>query len=40
VRGPVPRFVRTISEAMTALPSIVAGLFIWASVILTEGSTS
>lgn len=37
VRGAFPRFVRTISEAMTALPSIVAGLFIYASVILTLG---
>ena len=37
VRGAFPRFVRTICEAMTALPSIVAGLFIYASVILTLG---
>ncbi|MBV8994058.1 MAG: ABC transporter permease subunit [Pseudonocardiales bacterium] len=37
VRGPFPRFVRTVAEAMTALPSIVAGLFIFASVILTFG---
>ncbi len=37
MRGPFPRFVRTIVEAMTALPSIVAGLFIYASVILTFG---
>lgn len=36
-RGPLPRFVRTITEAMTALPSIVAGLFTWASLILTLG---
>jgi phosphate transport system permease protein len=36
-RGPLPRFVRTVVEAMTALPSIVAGLFILASVILTLG---
>lgn len=36
-RGPLPRFVRTIAEAMTALPSIVAGLFIFASAILTLG---
>lgn len=36
-RGSFPRFVRTICEAMTALPSIVAGLFIYASVILTLG---
>lgn len=30
-------FVRTITEAMTALPSIVAGLFIYATLILTLG---
>jgi phosphate transport system permease protein len=36
-RGPFPRFVRTISEAMTALPSIIAGLFILAAVILGLG---
>ncbi len=37
VRGTFARFVRTIVEAMTALPSIVAGLFIYAAVILTFG---
>ncbi len=37
MRGAFPRFVRTICEAMTALPSIVAGLFIYAAVILTFG---
>ncbi|MGI9197876.1 MAG: phosphate ABC transporter permease PstA [Candidatus Nanopelagicales bacterium] len=37
VPGPFSRFVRTISEAMTALPSIVAGLFIYASLILILG---
>jgi len=31
------RFVRTIVEAMTALPSVVAGLFIFATVILIFG---
>ncbi|HET9255775.1 MAG TPA: ABC transporter permease subunit, partial [Pseudonocardiaceae bacterium] len=36
-RGALARFVRTVVEAMTALPSIVAGLFILASVILTLG---
>lgn len=36
-RGVLPRFVRTVVEAMTALPSIVAGLFILASAILTLG---
>jgi phosphate transport system permease protein len=33
-RGPFPRFVRTIVEAMTALPSVVAGLFVFATWIL------
>lgn len=37
IPGPFSRFVRTIVEAMTALPSIVAGLFIYASVILFLG---
>ncbi|NII42379.1 phosphate transport system permease protein [Curtobacterium flaccumfaciens] len=37
VPGPFARFVRTIVEAMTALPSIVAGLFIYASVIVGLG---
>lgn len=36
-KGALVRFVRTVAEAMTALPSIVAGLFILASVILTLG---
>lgn len=35
--GRFARFVRTITEAMTALPSIVAGLFIYASLILILG---
>ncbi|MEV6110135.1 phosphate ABC transporter permease PstA [Streptomyces sp. NPDC051940] len=34
VPGPYARFVRTIVEAMTALPSIVAGLFVYATVIV------
>jgi phosphate transport system permease protein len=34
VGGRFARFVRTITEAMTALPSVVAGLFIWATLIL------
>ncbi|HEY6423393.1 MAG TPA: phosphate ABC transporter permease PstA [Pseudonocardiaceae bacterium] len=38
-KGALPKFVRTVVEAMTALPSIVAGLFIYASVILTFGLT-
>jgi phosphate transport system permease protein len=33
VGGAFARFVRTITDAMTALPSIVAGLFIYAAVI-------
>lgn len=33
VGGPFARFVRTIVDAMTALPSIVAGLFVYAAVI-------
>jgi len=37
VGGPVARIVRTITEAMTALPEIIAGLFIYAMVILTFG---
>jgi phosphate transport system permease protein len=36
-RGRLARFVRTIVLAMTALPSILAGLFIYASWILTFG---
>jgi phosphate transport system permease protein len=34
VGGRFARFVRTITEAMTALPAVVAGLFIWAAYIL------
>ncbi|MFE0625848.1 phosphate ABC transporter permease PstA [Streptomyces sp. NPDC058864] len=34
VPGAYARFVRTVVEAMTALPSIVAGLFIYATLIL------
>jgi phosphate transport system permease protein len=37
IPGRFTRFVRTICEAMTALPSIVAGLFIYATVILSLG---
>ncbi|MFI0724528.1 phosphate ABC transporter permease PstA [Streptomyces sp. NPDC021224] len=37
VPGRYARFVRTVVEAMTALPSIVAGLFIYATVILALG---
>ncbi|MGH3783391.1 MAG: phosphate ABC transporter permease PstA [Pseudonocardiaceae bacterium] len=35
--GPLVRFVRTVVEAMTALPEILAGLFILASFILIFG---
>lgn len=34
IGGRFARFVRTIADAMTALPSIVAGLFVYAAVIL------
>jgi phosphate transport system permease protein len=37
VPGPFARLVRTIVEAMTALPSIVSGLFIYATFILILG---
>ncbi|MFJ8788085.1 phosphate ABC transporter permease PstA [Streptomyces sp. NPDC102462] len=37
VPGTFSRFVRTMVEAMTALPSIVAGLFIYATFILALG---
>jgi phosphate transport system permease protein len=33
VGGRFARFVRTVSDAMTALPSIVAGLFVYAALI-------
>jgi phosphate transport system permease protein len=37
VGGPLARPVRAIVEAMTALPEIIAGLFVYAMVILTLG---
>lgn len=37
IPGRFAKFVRTVVEAMTALPSIVAGLFIYATAILTLG---
>ena len=37
--GGFSRFVRTISEAMTALPSIVAGLFIYATAVQIIGKS-
>jgi phosphate transport system permease protein len=33
IGGKFARFVRTVSDAMTALPSIVAGLFVYAAII-------
>src|SRR5579859_928305 len=37
VGGPLARPIRTIVEAMTALPDVIAGLFIYALFILTFG---
>jgi phosphate transport system permease protein len=37
VPGRFSRFVRTVVEAMTALPDVLAGLFIYATLILTLG---
>jgi phosphate transport system permease protein len=37
VPGPVNRLVRTVVDAMTALPDILAGLFIYATLILIFG---
>jgi phosphate transport system permease protein len=37
VGGPVAKVVRTVVEAMTALPSIVAGLFIYTVLIIAVG---
>jgi len=37
IGGGFARLVRTIVEAMTALPDLIAGLFIYASLILTLG---
>lgn len=34
VKGRFARFVRTVVEAMTALPSVVAGLFVYSTIIL------
>lgn len=35
-RGAFARFVRTVVEAMTALPSVVAGLFVYAAIITLQ----
>jgi phosphate transport system permease protein len=37
VPGPFARFVRTVVNAMTALPDVLAGLFIYATLILAFG---
>lgn len=37
VPGPFSRFVRTVVDAMTALPDVVAGLFIYAALVLSLG---
>jgi phosphate transport system permease protein len=37
VPGPLARFVRTVVEAMTALPDVLAGLFIYATLIIFLG---
>jgi phosphate transport system permease protein len=37
VGGPMARPIRTIVEAMTALPDVIAGLFVYALFILTLG---
>ncbi|MFC1410702.1 phosphate ABC transporter permease PstA [Streptacidiphilus sp. N1-12] len=40
VPGGYARFVRTIVEAMTALPSILAGLFVWAVILILHQQQS
>ena len=37
VPGPLARFVRTVIDAMTAMPDVLAGLFIYATLILSLG---
>jgi phosphate transport system permease protein len=37
VPGPLARFVRTVVDAMTALPDVLAGLFIYATLIVIFG---
>jgi phosphate transport system permease protein len=37
-KGAFTRFVRTIVEAMTALPSVVAGLFVYAAIITLQST--
>ncbi|WP_239377738.1 phosphate ABC transporter permease PstA, partial [Frankia sp. Cj5] len=38
IRGPLARPVRTIVDTMSAIPSVVAGLFIFATVVLALGT--
>ncbi|WP_322779267.1 phosphate ABC transporter permease PstA [Frankia sp. Cas4] len=38
VRGPLTRPVRTIVDTMSAIPSVVAGLFVFATVVLSLGT--
>jgi len=38
VPGPFSRFVRTVVDAMTAMPDVLAGLFIYATLILAFGT--
>jgi len=37
VPGPYARFVRTVVDAMTAMPDVLAGLFIYATLIISLG---
>ena len=37
VPGPFSRFIRTVVDAMTAMPDVLAGLFIYATLILALG---
>jgi phosphate transport system permease protein len=37
VPGPYSRFIRTVVDAMTAMPDVLAGLFIYATLILSLG---
>ena len=39
VPGPYSRFIRTIVDAMTAMPDVLAGLFIYAVLVLTTGQS-
>jgi phosphate transport system permease protein len=39
VPGPYSRFIRTIVDAMTAMPDVLAGLFIYAVLVLATGQS-